>query len=265
LLTQKPFSIVSLDGDTELLSIPYQDDYSKYRTWGVPQKKVSYRIILAHGTVPGITWTGLDEEGKTAVIDSDLFAFFDADVACLGHIHAGSQKQIDKCLVAYPGSARVWRKGELGPRQVLIGDTAKAPFTLSSLPLRSAGQYRLVQMSVTPDGSLRNSNSEAGAGYSQKDWIDFTVSGVVEDENTVNAALLRCKSANEKKFRHFEVSVNPETFSVLSGLSSHPLAMQFLKKWEENADRYKIEGEGVYNLARIKGLLALKEKLEVLK
>ncbi|MDR1625279.1 MAG: metallophosphoesterase [Spirochaetia bacterium] len=259
LLSEKPFSFEVLDGSSELLALPFQKDYSDYRSWEVPPKTGALRILLAHGTVPGITYTGPEEDDDGGVLDADIFAYFGADLAALGHLHGHSVTAFGKTCVAYPGSARVWREGEAGPRQVLVFSTDKMPPRPRPLALAAAGEYRVVPVYAAPGGDLRGPDEKEMAGWKAADWLRLEVSGVVEDEVPVMDALREMQAGLKKKFRR--VTQSAENLSVLQGISSHPLARRFLEKWEKDAGRYSASGDA-YFLARLKGLAAIKEILE---
>jgi DNA repair exonuclease SbcCD nuclease subunit len=258
LLSRKPFSLEVLDNSVELLALPFQKDYSGYRQWGAPPKSKALRILLSHGTVPGIAYTGPDREDDSGVLVPDIFAPVGADIAALGHLHGYSLSASGETCVAYPGSARVWREGEAEPRRVLVFSTEEAPPRPRPLTLVSAGEYRVVPVYAAPDGTLRGPDEKEMAGWKAADWICLSLSGVVEDEVSVMAALKEMKAGLEKKFRRV---TSTENLSVLQGISAHPLARQFLEKWEKDAERYKDSG-GAYILARLKGLKVIKEILE---
>ena len=251
LLWQKPWSLHELGGEAELLAIPFQNDYSGYRDWKIPPKKKPLRIILAHGTVPGMAYTGPGEE-TDSTLDEDLFSFLQADIAALGHLHKQAIVRRGNVLIAYPGSARVWREGETGKRGVFLGRTEDVPPFLEPLTLTSAGEFRTVPVFVSPGGELR---LDIPGDISPADWLSLDVSGVVEEEPPVTMALEKLKKELGKK--HRKVSYN-DKLSVLAGVSTHPLAASFLRAWEEAAPRYAGEAPGVYELARLQGLLALK-------
>jgi predicted phosphodiesterase len=258
LLCEKPFSLEDLDDSAELLALPFQRDYSDYRSWAVPPKARATRVLLAHGTVPGIAYTGPDEEDGGGILDADVFAHFGADLAALGHLHGYSLTQRGETCAAYPGSARVWREGETGPRRVLVFSTDTRPPRPRPLALVSAGEYRVVPLYAAPGGELRGPEEKEMAGWKAADWLRLEVSGVVEDEVSVTGALRELREGLEKKFRR--VTQSTENLSVLQGISSHPLARRFLEKWERDAGRYRDFG-GAYGLARLKGLQAIKEIL----
>jgi DNA repair exonuclease SbcCD nuclease subunit len=256
LLVQKPCQLLELDDKTELLALPFQKDYTAYRSWKIPARKKPLRIVLAHGTVPGITYTGPDEEDQTGVLDTDIFAFFDAGVAALGHLHGGAVVQRDGCLVAYPGSARVWREGEKGPRRILAGDTNSFPFQFESITMEAAGEYRVVPVSVSHQGVRLPEN----LNLRSPDWLLLEASGFVEDEKSAFQELDLLKAELEKKCRR--VTVSKKNINILAGISTQPLALDFIKKLEEAAAATGEDKREIYELARLKGLDELKKILE---
>jgi DNA repair exonuclease SbcCD nuclease subunit len=253
----RPYSVKSLGAGAELLALPFQRDYSDYRSWPLPPGEKELRIVMAHGTVPGISYTGPGEEDPAGVLDPDIFSCFNAGLALLGHIHGSVRRQMGETLVAYPGSARVWREAESGARQVFLIDTKAKPFSMETLKLKSAGEYRSTAVYAAPDGELRISGKMET--WSAEDWICLEVSGFVEDERKALENLEILKGALEKKFRRVTLT---NRISVLAGISNHPLALAFLKKWETLAASSSGPERDIYNLARLKGLEVLKDILE---
>ena len=256
LLGRGPWSLEFPDEHTELLAVPFAADYSSYREWGVPPKTRPRRLVLAHGTVAGIAWTGTGEEDRS-FLDPDIFAFLEGDLAALGHLHGSFQRWIGKTLFAYPGSARVWREGEQGPRQVFLGATETPALRLEARTIRAAGEYRPVTVHINPDGSLEKVDLSS---FSEADWLRCEAEGFVEDEGSAMAAFRGWMKGLEGKYRR--LTEGGHRLSVVSGIASHPLGLQFLKKWEALAGSYGDEPAGVYDLARIRGLSVLKEILE---
>ncbi|MCL1818138.1 MAG: metallophosphoesterase [Spirochaetaceae bacterium] len=259
LLAEKPWSLHSLSAEAELLAVPFQRDFFGYRDWKVPPKKKPLRILLAHGTVSGMAYTGPGEEADS-ILDEDLFEHFRIDLAALGHLHKQNSVRRKDVLIAYPGSARVWREGEEGKRCVFLGSTQTVPPLLEPLALARAGEYRVISVYAAPEGGLR---MELPKEISPADWLHLEVGGVVEEEISVLAALEKLAAELKKTCRR--VSSHTGKLSVLAGVSTHPLALRFLRAWEEAAPRYAEEEPGVYELARLRGLLALKEILETRK
>ena len=143
------------------------------------------------------------------------------------------------------------------PRKVFVGTTESIPPALEPRILRSAGEYRVVPVYVSPGGDLHIEEPE---NISAADFLRLEVSGLVEDESSVAQALEKIKTGLEKKCR--KLSLHTDKLSVLAGVSTHPLALRFLRGWEEASARYAEEEAGVYELARLKGLGILKEILE---
>jgi len=254
LLSKKPWSLHKLDDKTELLAVPFQSDYSAYRDWKVPPKEKAIRILLAHGTVAGMIYTGPSEEETDGVLDDNIFAHLQVDLAALGHIHTGLSETRGNTLIAYPGSSRVWRAGETGKRCVLLGDTETVPLVLKPRALASAGEYRIIPVYAAPGGELKY---RLPAELAPADWLHLEAEGVVDDEPPVIASLEKLKADLGKKCR--VVSSDTGKLSVLAGISTHPLAVRFLRAWEKEAPRYAKEDAGVYGLARLQGLLKIKE------
>jgi hypothetical protein len=268
-----------MDAGTELLAIPFQKDYSAYREWKVPPKGGKKRVVLAHGTVPGVRGMYLpgmynipgrngadlsgEEENPPGVLDEDLFSYLEADLAVVGHIHGAYTKQSGDCLIVSPGSARVWREGETGARKALLIDT-EALREPETIVLQSAGQYRRINVEVLPDCSLSFPGAfAAGNGLPSPDWLCLNLSGVVEDETEAMENVQRAVAALEKKYRR--VTAAHEELLVLKGISTHPLALQFIKKWEAGRGMYAAEDEEVYSRAKLRGLAKIKELVEARK
>jgi DNA repair exonuclease SbcCD nuclease subunit len=276
LLSAKPCSIVPLDSGTELAAIPFQKNYSAYRGWNIPPKGGKKRIALAHGTVPGIFYMGHEnsagpkgedlfgeEENPPGVLDEDLFSYLGADLAIVGHIHAGYKKQTENCLIVSPGSARVWREGETGSRQALLIDT-DALRTPREIVLQAAGRYRVINMEVLPNCSLNIPEElKTGKGLSPNDWLCLNVYGVVEDESAAMEAVNKKTEELKKKYRR--VTIIKEGLFVLKGISTHPLALQFIRKWKESRGKYTELDDESYHLAKLRGLAKLKEIVEARK
>lgn len=257
-VTALPFQLDVLSPEAELLSLRFRRDYSDYRDWKVPPKKKPLRILLAHGIVPGVVYTGPEEDSPAGVIDPDLFAFFEIDLAALGHIHAGSVSRFGDAVAAYPGSARVWREGETGPRQVFLGSTEAIPPRLEAVTLASAGRFFPLTVAAGLDGRPRLPENSAKPG--KADWVRLEISGVVEDEKPVLESMRKIAAELEKSCRR--VTTDAGNLEVLAGISYHPLAREFLKRWETLAADADPDEAAALLLARWKGLSALKNVLE---
>ena len=221
---EKPFGLHTFDS-LEILTIPHNTNYRNYLEWKVPVKNRDFRICMAHGIVSGITYTGPDEDGG-AVIDSELFRRFNIDYAALGHIHT---PVIDKQNnIYYPGSARIWRKGETGPRFFNLIEIDKE-IKINQVPITTAGQYREYSLLLNLKGEAPDI-SKINSDWSENDWIDINLSGIVEDEKTVSELDKALTVKYSKLVRRLEI--NRENISVLEGISSQIIAKKFLEAWK---------------------------------
>jgi len=228
ILKVEPFELITSD-ECEILAIPHQQSYAGYNEWDVPKKTLP-RIAVLHGLVNGMDiYTGpesaVEEDGAVAT-DPDIFTRFEVDYAALGHIHARKQKRIGGCELNYPGSARVWRRGETGPRGVNllnVGTRIGAEW----MPLSSAGEYRLYDLPIGLDGTL-NGLGGLSQGWGKTDLIEINLRGIVEDENTV--AALKERIENDLKNRVRGISISFNNVKTVPGILTQPIARKFMEK-----------------------------------
>ncbi len=262
LLAKRPFALVPLGAGIELLALPFRRDYADYRDWSVPPKDGAFRVLLAHGTVPGMSFSGPDEEGATAVIDADFLFRFGIDYAALGHIHAGAAANVGSTAAVYPGSARVWREGEEGPRKVVVFSAGTKPVKLEERVLKSAGRFIPLRLEAGLDGTLPAPEAVLG-GMPQVpgrgDWVRIEVSGLVEDETVTMRDLEKLAVEIGRLCRR--VTSDAGALDVFAGISAHPLALRFAEAWEK-ARAANPDKDELYRLARLNGLKTLKEILE---
>lgn len=230
LLDGLPFTLLSRDG-LEFLAVPHQADYRGYRDWPVAPKGERPRVAVAHGVVNGLSYAGLEEETGGSALDPDLFQRFGVGYAALGHIHARREEVRDGLHLAYPGSARVWRRGETGERgvnRVALG--ADGAPRVEFVPLPEAGRYRPLPLPVGFDGTIEEGRLGAGA-WGGRDWVCLELSGIVEDEATVARLEEALQRAHGKRVRRLEI--RREGVGVLPGIAGQPLAAKFLRLWRE--------------------------------
>lgn len=245
----------------DLIAIPHRQDYRDYAEWSIPQKSSKKRIAMAHGVVTGMVFTGIEdsEETSASAIDTDLFLRHGVDYAAMGHIHDARRHRFDTCEVVYPGSARVWRKKEFGPRYVSLIHCGDA-LTYKLLPLSSAGQFRSYDVFVDFDGTIDPLQYSVHE-LSPNDRIFFSFSGIVEDEPAARKNIQQLIGEVQKKVRVVE---REEHLAVVAGIASQPLAKKFLERWMENKpeDAEKIEA---WKRAREIGLMKIREIIEARK
>lgn len=257
----KPFELIPYS-DVEFLCIPHQADYRGYHEWDLAPKKAAFRIALAHGLVSGIDiYTGPESEEAVPVgtIDPDLFARFDVDYAAMGHIHSRLDEMYEQACISYPGSSKVWRRGETGTRGinlVKIDQTLQVDF----LPLTSAGQYRPHSIPLTPDGNIEDIET-ISADWGKYDWIDLNFSGIVEDENSVAELEMRLKSEWDGPVR--KIDIDRTDVQPLPGIISQPIVEKFLQAWKEKEPDITDErAHTIWLKARQMGLEQIRNVLE---
>lgn len=258
LLDKTPFHLQLFKKDgIEFFSIPHQTDYSAYTEWPVPAKESKVRISIAHGTVPGLTYAGMEEkeENDGSVLDPDIFERYAVDYAALGHVHSGRKQMIGNVTYAYSGSARVWRlhEREMGPRQInLIEIRDNGNITSKFVTVESAGQYRRYTIPLSLEGNIIGLDEfirECGKNYA----IELKMTGIVEDENIVAELESNLITSYRQKLRIIEIK--RDRVEVMAGIASQPIAKKFLELWEKKKPDFE-EDIKVWMRARE---LALKE------
>jgi predicted phosphodiesterase len=229
---RQPFELLELAG-IEILVMPWGADTSDYLSWQVPAKKVGLRLALAHGTVAGFNLSGPEDESEGSAIDPALFAQFAVDYAALGHIHAGRIMRSGATMLAYPGSARVWRRGEVGPRRAVLLDTDPGAGTIAQprgIELAAAGRFRAHEQPLGLDGSGAELAAEAAA-WGPSDWVELRLSGLVEDEGVVADLERHLRAEYGPRLRRLDVT--RDDILVLQGIAAQPIARRFLSLWAE--------------------------------
>ncbi len=235
LLDRRPYSLVRFEADgIEVVAIPEQHDYENYVSWGVPAKAASIRIVLAHGIVPGMAYTGpiVEEDadaGSTFLIYSRLVHDLRADYVALGHLHGHRQSVEHGMILSYPGSMRVCRRGESGERGVCRITISLKGLTSEFVPLRVAGQYRSFEVPIDLSGTIDIASLHPEI-WSHNDWVSIQATGVVEDENAMPLSVSALLQRYTSMVRRFEVGT--EGCEAMPGIASQPLAKRFLEVWE---------------------------------
>jgi DNA repair exonuclease SbcCD nuclease subunit len=250
--------------EAEFVCVPHGADFSGYRKWVVPAKTAGRaRVLLMHGTNSAVYCGPDPEEAKAGIIPDSLFAGLDADYAALGHVHSGRATQMGGALAVYCGSARVWRRGEEGPRRAVFFKIENGRVSgKEDLVLRSAGEYKLFSLPVDPDASvprfalaelLKNCESP------EMDHIEIRFTGFVEDANALEGTKKMLETAlGAKKPRKLEIM--EKDVNSYGGLASNGLAKQFLAKLEAQKPPPGSPETAVWLAARRQGLAVLVNK-----
>ncbi len=226
----------------EIIAVPFQTEYAQYVSWEFPPPDGAPRIALMHGTLSGMWFSGLDEsEDETAAIDADLFRRCGASYAALGHIHTARAEQLDGCYACYPGSARVWRRGETGPRTVqLLELTGGEIRPREAITLEAAGRYHEIELPVGihPDRAIDEIDLSR---FGPADYLDISLTGLVESQAESARITKALRRRLESRVRRLEIDT--EQLEPLSGVGSLPLARRFLDHWHERLQRASSDEE----------------------
>lgn len=244
--------------DIEFLIIPHQNDYAGYENWNVPKKISKYRVAIAHGVVPEFVPYVSDEEEGGMILDSDIFIRHAVDYVALGHLHKCRESLINNTIFAYPGSARVWRKGEEGSRGcflIELEDTIKTKF----IEIKSSGRYIEYNITLSIDGECEDIG-ELAKEWVDKDYIHINFSGIVDDAVDVKRKFQNLKKDLEKNVRRLEFDYNG--ISDVSGISKQPIAKKFLELWNKKKQLSDGTEDKILFRARELGLELIKNKME---
>lgn len=242
----------------DLLAIPHRQEYRDYAEWPVPEKGPKKRIAMAHGIVTGMVFSGIDdiEDSSASAMDVDLFLRHGVDYAAMGHIHAARSRKIDLLDIVYPGSARVWRRNEFGPRCVSLVHCNDV-LTYELQTLESAGQFRSYGLFVDFEGNIEPLR-DSSEGWSPNDRVLLSFSGIVEDEVTARGNIMRFVEEVQKFVRLVE---REEQIEVVSGIASQSLAKKFLERWLEKKPE-EPEKKEAWKRAREIGLMKIRDIIE---
>jgi hypothetical protein len=254
LATATPFELMTI-ADTELILFPFRSGYLDPSALQIPPRVAPSRIAVMHGTVAGSAHTGDgSEEAENSFIDPSMFSRLDVSYVAMGHLHGARDRRVDGTLIAYPGSARVWRKGERGPRIVCLVETSGKNATLRKITLSSAGEYREYHCPVSLDGRAADLGRIA-EGWSPADMVTIILTGIVDDENAADVLRDEIAQAYAGRARSLEVIVDVEP---VAGIAAHPAAERFLTLLAAQASGTDPD---VLERARKLGLAAVAKKM----
>ncbi len=233
LLAQEPFSYVDL-ADGDILAIPHQSSYSDYPTWVIPAKSGAWRIVMAHAAVAGMHYLGPDEEESGSVIDADLFSHCGADYAAMGHIHKATVESKAQTKIVFPGSARVWRKHETGPRQVIKLEIQNGNIAHKEMQLKSAGQFRSIPATVETDGSIHLPDS---MDFDPNDWLHFELYGITEEIQAMHDS----QQAISQDLQARRVSFDEANVQEMKNLRQNAFARKFETVWRQKMQECQLD------------------------
>lgn len=253
LVTALPFECITI-ADTEFVLFPFRSGYLDPTSLQLPPRVAPSRVAVMHGTVAGMAFTGDNsEEEENSLIDPSMFGRMHVNYAALGHLHGARDMREGATLIAYPGSARVWRKGERGPRGVCLVETGPGATTMRRITIASAGEYREYRCAVALDGRTADIDPIA-AEWSASDMVILTLTGIVDDEHAVVDLQETLRSAYAGRVRVLDVrnDVRP-----VAGIAAHPAASKFLALLDAEAGK----DPALVERARILGLEAIASRM----
>lgn len=226
LLSIKPFEL-AVRQDYEILAVPHSASYADFTQWQVPPRGSRLRILAAHASVAGFVPYFDESEENQSYLDGAIPSRLDCQFAALGHIHKKATLEIEGVPCSYPGSARVWRKGETGRRGynlLRITDNVTAEWR----PISSAGEYRELTLPLTLEGGFTDLDY---TGIGPWDYITVNAAGFIEDDTALPSLCGILTEQGLRNCRRFEV--NRDQVLTAGGISAMPLVRHFLGAWEK--------------------------------
>lgn len=215
----------------ELIAIPYLDNPEWYAYASLPEKETK-RIILAHGTHADIA---VREEAENCLFPQGFEKLFDADFMLLGHIH----KTITAKTYVYPGSARIWRKGENEKHGFIIYDTQTD--AVEFIELVSGGTYTKINLFI--ENELPKFHIDA----KPYQYIDVDLYGVVQSDSKRDELITTLRKVLEPQCIKF--SINSNDLVTTSLLEQNPVWEAFNRELEKQKQNDPQRNE-IYDCAR---------------
>ncbi|TVR93838.1 MAG: hypothetical protein EA428_01360 [Spirochaetaceae bacterium] len=247
--------------DLEVLAVPFGASPPSPEDLPPPADGVN-RVALVHGTLTGLGLAGPEQaEADDAALDPLAYEKLGVSYIAAGHIHKPFLSQGSPCVYAYPGSARVWRRGEEGPRGFYhVRTNRPGNYDIERVELRASGQYRRVVVTLNADGSLPELHGKDML-VEAADLLELVLTGLVPDDAALERIARDLRNTLGREVR--ELALNTDDVFVLSGAASHPLARGFLEAWKLRYEQAETEQEReVLVKARELGLRKLKSRIE---
>ncbi|TGN14310.1 metallophosphoesterase family protein [Leptospira ilyithenensis] len=236
-IDREPYELIPLNDEVEILGIPHQENYGKLLTGNPPSKKAKLRIGMAHATVSGMSFAGINnEEEDGGILDSNQLQSLNCDYVAVGHIHSARSQMFGNCEIAYAGSSRVWRKGETGPRQGYLLEVKNNRIQKSPLIWEKAGQFREVNIDLALDGKPEKDPEFYFEGFGPNDWVYIRWNGYVEDMNPKKNFESKLLKEWKSKFRALDFDKEESGLRLISGIQENTFIKRFVDEMEKRKD-----------------------------
>ncbi|WP_411823724.1 metallophosphoesterase family protein [Leptospira sp. 'Mane'] len=237
-IDKEPYELIQLNDEVEILGIPHQENYGKLLTGNPPPKNTKFRIGLAHATVSGMSFAGINnEEEDGGILDSNQLISLNCDYVAVGHIHSARSQIFGNCEIAYAGSSRVWRKGETGPRLGYLLEIENDRIKKSPLVWEKAGQFREVTIDLLLNGSPEKNPDFYFNGFGPNDWIYIRWNGFVEDMNPKKDFEAMLLKEWKSKFRVMDFDKDESGLRLISGIQENTFIKRFADEMEKIKDK----------------------------
>jgi DNA repair exonuclease SbcCD nuclease subunit len=229
-----PFEFKIISDEVELLAIPHSTSYGDLVASLPPQKSSRVRIGLAHATVMGMSFAGLDseiEEGA-GLLDISQLQAMGCDYVAVGHIHSARSTRFGNMDVVYAGSSRVWRKGEMGPRGGILIEVKDGMIQKTNVRWENAGIYSEVAIQLGLDGMPEKSAEEYLSSFSEHDWVRIRWSGIVETMAGKIEFQNILKTEWSSKVRNLDFDTDESDLKVEANLQENSYIQKFIQLME---------------------------------
>ncbi len=213
--------------EVEIACIPHRLNYEDFTDWNIPKKQTRHRLAMAHGSIPGFTFLG--DEDDAGVLNPALFVHHEVSHVFMGHIHKADKLTTFGVDFFYAGSPRPVRRREEGARGyniIEIGDSVK----VSRKELHDVGVAHNLSFAVLGQDWAEDIKA-ACRHFSEIDRINVVLEGMVENKQLVEQEAEELKEELTKTYRR--VRIKSEYLEPLETLIENEFCKDVYNKWLE--------------------------------
>ena len=228
-------------GAARLLAVPHGSQaHAK-----LPAPEAPLTLGVAHGEPSHFNFP-IDEDDREEGgrrLDEEFFRSAHFDLVACGHIHKRMSYHSGATLFHFPGSSRVWRKGEVGPRTISLIEMSKNQSPrITPIPLQQAGLIRSLELKMPAEqpSLLHQLNLQQ---VSRADYLEIQVSGHIgllsQWQNQMQQIEKECLRYARK------VRFVDNDLVVLGPLLDHPMLQTFLQHFATCEQRWELSGTNI--------------------